>query len=117
MSNKHKHGVQKHAGEDPGGGGWVEGITALGHNDAATALLHDQHESAAASVITLNGEGLPNVKKEGEGKAAVTRDEDFDTCLEYSLGLLVKEVSGCQSSCPWAADLQNLTFFSCPLSD
>lgn len=94
MSNKHKHGVQKHAREDPGGGGWVEGITALGDNDAATRLLHDQ-ESAVASVIALDaGDILTYGKEEGEGRASVTKDEDFDTCLEYFLGLLIKEVSG-----------------------
>lgn len=91
-SNRHKHGVQKHAGQDEsGGGGWVEGITALGESDAATRLMLDQKESAVASVLSSDPDGSSHALA-GERQATANKDEDFEACLERSLALMVIEI-------------------------
>ncbi|MEW5298295.1 MAG: hypothetical protein WDW36_001435 [Sanguina aurantia] len=105
MSSSHGHrkGLQHHhaqnhlAGDDPNG--WVEGITGLQESDRATELLAEEMErsslaAAPAGVMaSVDADGVPVVAViTPAGPVSMTRDEDFEACLEHALGLAAKEI-------------------------
>ncbi|GAX75720.1 hypothetical protein CEUSTIGMA_g3163.t1 [Chlamydomonas eustigma] len=107
---KHKGAVHhgQHSGKrDEDAGGWVEGITSLKDNEQAMKLLDQVAEVAASMKVTALSDAPTPAKvsvaevkgatSEEEGAAlnpaiTVTRDEDFEACLEHALGLMVKEI-------------------------
>lgn len=107
---RHKGLHHAHASSSHDSHGWVEGITALKEDDRATQLLAPSPGSANR-ISTVDPSVIPTadgttLSPTSPAKAAsllqdddathapvaLTRDEDFETCMEHALGLMVKEI-------------------------